>query len=193
MKTKKNDVSLTSCAFLVGEERGSRLHLELRQCLLLLNRFPIVDQIQVFSEVWIQLQDLLLQFPDGIGALRRHRNPYSIRAIKEIHRKDFRMAWKRLLNLERGVGGVSTRLMVGNRNRVFRVSFHILPGSTFSTLKIKVWSLKENRDIHEWGTQGWTKATITTLSCLKILFKCQHIMLNGCILKCIKNILTTNA
>lgn len=34
---------LTSLAFLVGDERGSWLHLKLGQCLAQLNRFAIVD------------------------------------------------------------------------------------------------------------------------------------------------------
>lgn len=89
-KDKKSFFFLTSMAFLVGDEGGSGLHLELRQCLLLLNWFPIVDQIPTASEVWFQLPDLLLQFPDGIDAPHSHRNLHSFRAIKDIHREAFR-------------------------------------------------------------------------------------------------------
>jgi len=60
-------------------------------------------------------------------------------------RKGHGLCEKRLLNLENGVGGLYTRLMVGNRNRVFGISFHRLQGSTSSTLKPMKLRLKEKR------------------------------------------------
>lgn len=138
---------LTSTAFLVGDERGSWLHLQLGQCLVQLNRFAIVDQIQACSEVRAEFQNLLLQFLDGISAPHNHWNLHAFWAIEDIHRKEFRTWWNWPLNLENGVGGVFQRLMVGNRHGVFGVSFNTLPGSTCFTLKQKVLSLKENQDI----------------------------------------------
>jgi len=81
---------LTPVTFVVGDERGSRLHLELSQCLLWLNRFAIVDQIPTASEVWSQLLDLLLQFPDGVDAPHGHGNLRCFRDIKDIHQEAFR-------------------------------------------------------------------------------------------------------
>ncbi len=86
----KSQSLLTSMAFLVGDEHGSWLHLQLRQSLVQLNRFAIVDQIQACSEVRSEFQDLLLQFLDGISAPHNHRNLHAIRAIEDIHRNAFR-------------------------------------------------------------------------------------------------------
>lgn len=55
----------------------------------------------------------------------------------------------------------------------------------------KAYTEAERESGHLWaGHVRVDKSNDYNTSMLKILFKCQHIMLNGCILKCIKNILT---
>ncbi len=90
MKDIQYKTLLTSMAFLVGDEHGSWLHLQLRQPLVQLNRFAIVDQIQACSEVRSEFQDLLLQSPDRIGAPHSHGNIHAIRAIEDTYRKTVR-------------------------------------------------------------------------------------------------------
>lgn len=92
--------------FLVGDEHGSGLHLQLGQLLVRLNWFTIIGQMPT-SQFWSELQDLLLQFGDGIDAPHRHRNLRTVRAIEDIHGKASKSWGNWLLKLENGVGGVS--------------------------------------------------------------------------------------
>ncbi len=62
MKDIQYKTLLTSMAFLVGDERGSWLHLQLRQSLVQLNRFAVVDQIQACSEVRSEFRTFCCSF-----------------------------------------------------------------------------------------------------------------------------------
>lgn len=88
-KTERKSL-LTSFTFLVCDEHGSWLHLQLRQRLVQLNRFTIVDQISTSYKFWFELLHLLLQFCDGIDAPHSHRNLHAVRAIEDIHWKAFK-------------------------------------------------------------------------------------------------------
>lgn len=187
-KRDRSKSLLTSMAFLEVEECGSWLHLELRQRLVQLNRFAIVDQIQASYEVRSLLQSLFLQFPDCIRAPQIHKELHAIRAIEDTHRNVLRTWWNWLLNLENGVGSVFQWLMEGNRYSVFGVSFDVLLGSTCFSLRLKVLSLKENQTTTLVGQLITIKlnirldksGTYDTLKLLKISYKIYIMLMIVC-------------